>query len=355
MRTFCRQAMTVALLAALSAAAARAEETAVEKGWLLDTAGCKHQLHAGRRGDVLAWTGACVDGLAEGNGIQRLSRDGHEQLSYRGTMKQGRYDGQGLLLTIAGSQYEGEWVQGLRQGQGRASWASGQSYVGSYRMGKEEGEGELRFANGVRYRGAWQAGERNGQGLLTLIDGSRYEGNFRRGVAQGSGRYVWSNGDRFEGVFAQGRPQGRGVYTFADGARFLGEFQAGKPVGAAELQLTEGERQTAADAAQLLAQLKREIQSPSRLIAGSSQAAMVCTRMAKPAMPSLAWRGTVEIRARVAVRAGQVTEVSHEMLQSSGRSDVDERLQAMLTSTIRSGYECPGDHVFEQTFKFVVD
>ncbi|KQV89051.1 MULTISPECIES: hypothetical protein [unclassified Roseateles] len=88
---------------------------------------------------------------------------------------------------------------------------------------------------------------------------------------------------------------------------------------------------------------------------GPVKAAMVCTKMGKPEMPSVNWSGEALYKAIATVKAGRVTAVEI----TSQRGGVDRKAQRALIqaieATLRDTYECPGDHVFEQEFQFKID
>ena len=88
---------------------------------------------------------------------------------------------------------------------------------------------------------------------------------------------------------------------------------------------------------------------------GPVKAAMVCTKMGKPEMPSVNWSGEALYKAIATVKAGRVTAVEI----TSMRGGVDRKAQRALIqaieATLRDTYECPGDHQFEQEFQFKIE
>jgi len=89
---------------------------------------------------------------------------------------------------------------------------------------------------------------------------------------------------------------------------------------------------------------------PAKVTAG-----MVCTKMGKLEAPSVNWSGEALYKAVATVKAGRVTSVEITAL----RGGVDRKAQRTLTQAIsqhlQETYECPGDHVFEQEFKFKIE
>jgi len=85
---------------------------------------------------------------------------------------------------------------------------------------------------------------------------------------------------------------------------------------------------------------------------GPITAAMVCTKMGKPEMPSLNWSGEALFKAVATVKAGRVTSVEISSLKGGVDRRAQRAMQAAIKQTLEETYECPGDHVFEQEFQF---
>src|ERR1044071_1253154 len=92
-------------------------------------------------GDTVSWTGACVDGFAEGLGTATFTHDGQTQSftanfihgvipdghvitrwgqgwSYDGETIGGRFNGPGILTTDASDRFDGFWSDGKMNGFG---------------------------------------------------------------------------------------------------------------------------------------------------------------------------------------------------------------------------------------------
>ena len=97
------------------------------------------------------------------------------------------------------------------------------------------------------------------------------------------------------------------------------------------------------------------VAAPAPKVAGKTTAAMVCTKMGKPEMPSVNWSGEALYKAVATVKSGRVVAVEITSL----RGGVDRKAQRALTQaiqqTLQDTYECPGDHVFEQEFQFKIE
>ncbi|WP_315648713.1 hypothetical protein [Roseateles aquae] len=90
-------------------------------------------------------------------------------------------------------------------------------------------------------------------------------------------------------------------------------------------------------------------------VAKTEKPGAICTRMGQPEAPAMNWSGDAVLRVLATVQAGRVTGV--EWLAVSGVGDARARraMQAAVENTLRSSYECPGEHRFEQEFRFRID
>lgn len=175
--------------------------------WVETGDGCRVWNRFPQARETVTWTGPCVDGATDGEGVLtwRSVRLGQEQVeTHEGARQGGREHGRGVYVGADGSRYEGAWRLGIKHGRGTYTSPDGHVYVGAYREGLRHGQGVYTLANGSRYEGAWQGGRQHGQGVATWHDGSRYEG-----------------------ALADGKPDGQGTLTFPDGNVYSGEWRAG--------------------------------------------------------------------------------------------------------------------------------
>jgi len=86
-----------------------------------------------------------------------------------------------------------------------------------------------------------------------------------------------------------------------------------------------------------------------------TSAAMVCTKMGKPELPVLAWTGEALFRAVATVQAGRVVSTEIQSLRGGLDAKTRRSLHAAIDGALRDSYECPGDHRFEQEFRFRVE
>src|SRR5262245_50115736 len=98
-------------LCALAAALACAQAPA-EDGFIADKKGCKVSNPSPKPDESVVWSGACVGGYADGNGLLQWSVGGVLSTRYEGTLRAGLLSGQGKLTMPNGATYEGQWLAG---------------------------------------------------------------------------------------------------------------------------------------------------------------------------------------------------------------------------------------------------
>lgn len=95
--------------------------------------------------------------------------------------------------------------------------------------------------------------------------------------------------------------------------------------------------------------------APKPVAAGPKTAAMVCTKMGKPEVPSVSWSGRAEFKATATVKAGRVVSVELAVIRGANDRKAQRAMQNAISTALAETYECPGDHVFEQDFVFNID
>ncbi|MEO3714672.1 MULTISPECIES: ABC transporter substrate-binding protein [Roseateles] len=88
---------------------------------------------------------------------------------------------------------------------------------------------------------------------------------------------------------------------------------------------------------------------------GPKTAAMVCTKMGKPEVPSVNWSGRAEFKATATVKAGRVVSVELAVIRGASDRKAQRAMQNAISQALADTYECPGDHVFEQDFVFNIE
>ena len=344
--------------------------------WAADPNGCKVWSARPAMKEAVEWSGACVDGFAEGKGTLRWTVNGQPTSTYEGDMKAGRRSGQGVLTLAQGFRYEGSFRDDVYAGQGSMSAPAGWTYRGEWVAGRLDGACTMNWPDGARYEGECKSSRPEGPGRMAFANGDRYAGTLRAGRPAGHGRYDWAGGDSYEGAFVAGDPVGAGVYRFADGSRYEGSFGGGVPAGRGRLETAgglgyEGLFESGApgasgvffkagapapeDSQQLRQQLSLPYAKPQAIAAFRQYATvgMVCRKMARPEVPPVKWKGQALYRAVATVRDGRVVDVE----MRPGNSGIDPSAQKAFTASIQralASYDCPGNHVFEQEFLFAV-
>lgn len=118
-------------------------------------AGCKIWNPHPVAGETAKWTGACVNGLAQGAGSLQWLRDGKAFEKDDGEWDRGRQTGRGMQNWKTGS-YDGSLLDGEPHGHGVMTLQSAR-YVGEFRKGKPNGEGTVTSLQGA-FSGTWKDG-----------------------------------------------------------------------------------------------------------------------------------------------------------------------------------------------------
>jgi len=121
--------------------------------------GCKVWKPAMLPSERVAWSGACTDGYASGNGIARWSSDGKLLLAYEGTFKGGLLQGRGAMVASGGDRYEGDYKDGKRDGQGIYISSAGERYEGGFIDNKKHGFATVTDTNGGKTEVSFRDGQ----------------------------------------------------------------------------------------------------------------------------------------------------------------------------------------------------
>jgi hypothetical protein len=152
-----RSAGTALLLLSAWLSCCAAPSQAAEVGaFVIDSdTGCKVWNPHPTAGETARWTGACVNGFAQGAGSLQWLRDGKAFENDDGEWDHGRQTGRGKQNWKTGS-YEGNLLDGEPNGYGVMTLQSAR-YVGEFRNGKPNGEGTVTNFQGV-FSGTWRDG-----------------------------------------------------------------------------------------------------------------------------------------------------------------------------------------------------
>jgi hypothetical protein len=207
--------LVACLLGAPLAFAQTVECTGGPPGWIqAEGTGCRLWNLCRQHRETVTWSGVCVNGFAEGLGVQQWFLEGKPAGRQEGNMRSGKLNGFGVSTFPNGDRYEGEWRDSRWHGRGIYVHSDGDRYEGEWRNGQANGRGVATSARD-RHDGEWRNNKAHGRGIATWSGGDRYEGEWRDDRLSGRGVYTWANGDRYEGEFRDDKRTGRGVYTWA--------------------------------------------------------------------------------------------------------------------------------------------
>ena len=162
-----------------------------------------------------AYSGPCVNGLAEGFGAAAGTAE------YRGELKAGRKHGKGVKSWANGDRYEGEFAEDRKHGEGFYTWGrgpwAGERYQGSYRDDQRHGHGTYRWNTGDVYTGPWENDAAVGQPTPMMLARMKFEEEAKAAVAHNGQRVCRemkvgiAERDWIRGTVVAVVPQGIGV------------------------------------------------------------------------------------------------------------------------------------------------
>lgn len=190
MRRFLLPLLVALALAALPVVVSSFAQAPSPESWIDDSrTGCKVRNPAPQPRESITWSGACPNGVAEGNGVLQWFDDGRPTDRYEGDLKDGWENGRGIATsTLMTDRYEGDWRDGWRHGQGVYAFANGDRYDGDWVEGLRTGRGTMVWADGARYEGEWLDSKPNGQGVYVDAANARFSGNWSQGCFQEGSR-----------------------------------------------------------------------------------------------------------------------------------------------------------------------
>jgi len=119
--------------------------------WIADTNGCRVSNPHPLPRESITWSGDCPGGYATGKGTLSWFLRGKPNGTYRGELRDGVTDGQGVFEYPSGERYEGGFVEGRYEGHGVYRYAGGATFEGDFIAGKTPGTGTLRLGNGEQF------------------------------------------------------------------------------------------------------------------------------------------------------------------------------------------------------------
>ena len=144
-------------------------QVSIEDKFPCNSAGCSIYEFNHFDGMTYQWSGACKDGLAEGNGNLEA------------------YFGDSIFYT----------------------------FVGEYSKGLRKGKGVINYNDKITQTFNYVEGNAIGIGKAVSDDGTAWEGQVLNGVFHGNGKVSYGNGDKFEGFLRDNKPYS-GIYTRYD-------------------------------------------------------------------------------------------------------------------------------------------
>ena len=164
-------------------------------------------------GRTVNWSGPCVDGYANGEGVLQWYKKGEPALRYEGGVRRGMNHGLGYLKWPDNSQLEATFVNDEMQGFGIMVYTNGDRYDGNFKNSKREGHGKMTYSLGGTYEGQFRNGLFHGKGTITYAGGRRATFEFVDGA--------WPEKPVFPDVERK--------YTLrVQGSDFAGRFDASK-------------------------------------------------------------------------------------------------------------------------------
>lgn len=137
-------------------------QSAVAGEWIADANGCKVWNQYPKPGESVSWSGACDNGIANGNGVMQWFKDGQLGSKYEGYLVDGKRAGKGVVFWKDGNRYEGDFVDGKLAGKGFYVTQNGNRYeVNSAKGVSAKGVDSL-SNEGLLPNGMWIADKKSG-------------------------------------------------------------------------------------------------------------------------------------------------------------------------------------------------
>jgi len=142
--------------------------------------------------ETLTWSGACVNGRAEGTGVvvARFPENGAwKEERYEGEMKNGKQHGQGTLYYAEGGLFTGLFVEDNPY-SGRREFPDGSRYEGTFLNNEFDGNGRYTYRDGSYYAGEFKRNLPNGNGALHLQGKQPISGHWTNGCLKEGNRWA---------------------------------------------------------------------------------------------------------------------------------------------------------------------
>ena len=215
----------------------------------------------------VTWSGACIGGVADGQGTSVWIWDDEESVSDTGTLSNGKAQGHWVARFSDGRTWEGPYVDGEKNGhwveshvgmlgniliwegpyvdgernghwverfgdRGTSEGPDGGTSEGPYLDGQKNGHWVTKFADGGIWEGPMVEGKKNGHWIEKSIISSDLkptsEGSYVDGKKHGHWVTRWAHGDVTEGQYVDGKEHGRWIERSADGRCEMSEYSHGR-------------------------------------------------------------------------------------------------------------------------------
>ena len=166
----------------------------------------------------LCYKGSWKQGRFNGKGILKY-KNGNV---YEGSFKNGAKNGFGRLISIKGYEYHGNWICGKQTGECQVYYKNGDIYSGSFLNGMRQGYGELFTNNNFRnYKGYWDKDTINGEVSITSEDWS-FKGHYNHFNLHAEGQLIYKDQSSYLGSLIDFKKKGNGTYSLASGEQING-------------------------------------------------------------------------------------------------------------------------------------
>lgn len=150
--------------------------------------------------------------------------------------------------------YKGSWKNGLFEGQGELKYSNGSNFIGTFTKGFKHGKGILVSSTGYRYKGDWVEGKKTGfatihykngdvltRGEMRYSDSSIYLGNLKDFIRYGAGSLRSSSGDCIDGIWVDNLNVHKATKKDENGVYWKGNLRNLKPQGYMHVRIPNGQ------------------------------------------------------------------------------------------------------------------
>lgn len=193
-----------------------------------------------REGEIMAWSGECSDGFAQGRGTLKTVAIFHGNLytnkgEEMGYLRDGKRYGHWIEMPLDEIVRQGPYVDGKKHGEWiyRYYWYFYRfnDEKGPYVNGKRHGhwiQQERRFEH-IIFEGPYVNGEKHGKWVERTPEGLTGGGSYVNGEKHG--QWVEIEGGIYKGPYVNGMEHGHWIHRFNDGRTSEGPFVKGRMHG----------------------------------------------------------------------------------------------------------------------------